>query len=77
MTVTGAPPVVPVDLGRGVRAVLTTTATGNVGDRVGDDPVQVAGARARLAAVLGVPVRYARQVHGVAVHVVGVGAGLG
>lgn len=63
-------PVVPVDLGRGVRAMLTTTATGNVGDGVGDDPAHVAHARARVAAVMGVPVLYARQVHGVDVHVV-------
>jgi YfiH family protein len=70
VSVAGAPPVVRVDLGRGARAVLTTTATGNVGDGVGDDPLEVAHARARVAAVMGVPVLYARQVHGVAVHVV-------
>lgn len=70
MSAAGAPPVVRVDLGRGVRAVLTTTATGNVGDGVGDDPLEVARARARVAAVMGVPVLYARQVHGVDVLVV-------
>lgn len=70
MSAAGAPPVVRVDLGRGARAVLTTTATGNVGDGVGDDPLEVAHARARVAAVMGVPVLYARQVHGVDVLVV-------
>lgn len=70
MSAAGAPPVVPVDLGRGVRAVLTTTATGNLGSAVGDDPAAVARVRARVVHVMGVPVVYARQVHGAAVHVV-------
>lgn len=70
MSTAGAPPVVPVDLGRGVRAVLTTTATGNLGSAVGDDPAAVARVRARVVHVMGVPVLYARQVHGADVHVV-------
>ncbi|WP_225754165.1 peptidoglycan editing factor PgeF [Actinotalea sp. Marseille-Q4924] len=70
MSAADAPPVVPVDLGRGVRAVLTTTATGNLGSAVGDDPAEVARVRARVVGVMGVPVVYARQVHGADVHVV-------
>lgn len=70
MSTADAPPVVPVDLGRGVRAVLTTTATGNLGSAVGDDPASVARVRARVTAVMGAPVLYARQVHGADVHVV-------
>ncbi|MBC7290123.1 MAG: polyphenol oxidase family protein [Actinotalea sp.] len=64
------PALVPVDLGRDVRALLTTTATGNLGSRVGDDPVRVARVRAALAAATGSPVLYARQVHGAHVHLV-------
>ncbi|EYR64803.1 multicopper polyphenol oxidase [Actinotalea ferrariae CF5-4] len=70
MSAADALPVVPVDLGRGVRAVLTTTATGNLGTAVGDDPANVARVRARVDRVLGAPVLYAQQVHGAHVHVV-------
>jgi polyphenol oxidase len=66
----GAPPVVPVDLGRGVRAVLTTTATGNLGSAVGGAPADAGRVRVRVVHVMGAPVLYARQVHGATVHVV-------
>ena len=40
----------------------------NLGDHVGDDPVAVRANRARLEAGLPGPVRWLRQVHGIAVH---------
>ena len=70
---TDLPPVVEVDLGSGVRAGFTTRGGGvsrppydalNLGDAVGDDPSAVARNRASLARWVGVPVAYARQVHG-------------
>lgn len=63
----------------GVHALVTTRdfpgisappfATGNLGDRCGDDPVAVAANRAKLADQLPAAPRWLRQVHGVAVHV--------
>ena len=69
----------PVDLGPGVLAGYTTRAGGcSVGDRagldlaqhVGDDPDLVVGNRRLLAARIGRPVVFARQVHGVRTAVV-------
>ena len=66
-------PVLPADLGAGVRAGFTTREGGvSVGDwegldlglHVGDDPQAVRRNRERLAAWAGAPVRFARQVHG-------------
>lgn len=68
--------VVPVDLGPGVRAFFTTRAGGvstgsfaslNLGHHVGDDPAAVQSNRGRVDAAAGAVVRYADQVHGVAV----------
>lgn len=58
----------PVDLGPGVRAAFTTTATGNLSLALGDDPVAVARRRHDLDAWLGAPATYVRQVHGAQVH---------
>lgn len=40
----------------------------NLGDHVGDDPNAVGTNRARLEAAVGSPIRWLRQVHGIAVH---------
>jgi polyphenol oxidase len=40
----------------------------NLGDHVGDDPNAVRTNRARLEAAVGSPIRWLRQVHGIAVH---------
>lgn len=68
----GAGPVglVEVDLGPGVRAALTT-APRNVAPGLGEDDDVVRRRRRALAAELGAPVLFARQVHGAAVHEVG------
>ena len=60
------------DLGPGVLAFFTRRDgdTSNLALHVGDDPVRVAAARAALAERAGVPVMFARQVHGVRVAVV-------
>jgi len=64
-------------LGPGVRAGFTSRAGGvsappwdslNLGVHVHDDPAAVAVNRDRVAAWCGVPVAYATQVHGAAVH---------
>lgn len=71
-----SPPLVPVDLGHGVRAAFTlgwsepdSTGSGfDLSTAVGDD---VAGVAARLRAVedwVGAPLGRARQVHGATVH---------
>ncbi|HWS59208.1 MAG TPA: polyphenol oxidase family protein [Actinotalea sp.] len=62
------PAVVVIDLGPGVRAGFTTTATGNLGLAVGDDPVLVERRRAEVDAWLGARTAYLRQVHGARVH---------
>lgn len=65
-----------VDLGPGVRAGFTSRHGGvsaapyaelNLGAHVGDAPAAVRDNRARLDAVLGVPVAFADQVHGTTV----------
>ncbi len=72
-------PWLSADLGPGVTAVVTTRADGvsvapyaslNLGYHVGDDAAAVRTNRERVAAVLGVPVAYADQVHGATVAVV-------
>lgn len=66
----------PVDLGEGVVAGFTGRAGGrstgdhaglNLGLHVGDDPGAVAANRRDLAAHVGLPVAFVRQVHGTAV----------
>ncbi len=52
------------DLGPGVLAGFTSSAEGNLGLHVGDVAGSVADRRRALAAALGVPVLFARQVHG-------------
>lgn len=59
---------VEVDLGPGVRAAFTT-APDNLSLELGDDRATVLGRRNALAARLGAPVAYVRQVHGAAVQV--------
>jgi polyphenol oxidase len=59
---------VEVDLGPGVRAGFSTTLLGNLGSAVGDDPSAVGHRRAAVAAWLGGPVAWMRQVHGAHVH---------
>nr|WP_203708714.1 polyphenol oxidase family protein [Cellulomonas marina] len=68
-----------VDLGPGVVAAFTTRHGGvsrppwdalDLGLHVGDDPAAVRENRRRLEGVLGLPVSWARQVHGTAVLVV-------
>ncbi len=65
-----------LDLGLGVCAALSTRLGGvsgagfaslNLGDHVGDRPEAVAENRARVAAALGRPVQYLKQVHGMQV----------
>lgn len=56
-------------LGAGVRAAFTTSAA-NLGLRVGEDRDGVLAARRALQTWAGVPVAYARQVHGADVHTV-------
>lgn len=63
-----SPARVPIDLGPGVRAAVTTTATGNLSLLLGDDPVAVVRRRQDLDAWLGAPATYVRQVHGADVH---------
>ena len=71
--------VLTVDLGPGVRAGISTRVGGvsadpwraaNLGFGVGDDPERVQTNRDLLAAWVGAPVRFARQVHGADVLVV-------
>jgi polyphenol oxidase len=69
MTDADAPPLVPVDLGPGVRAAFTTAPV-NLSPVVGGDPEGAVAARRAVAAWVGAPVAYARQVHGADVHVV-------
>jgi YfiH family protein len=75
-------PLLPADLGHGVRAGFTRRSGGvsggpyaelNLGLHVGDDAADVAANRARLEAWAGAPVTFPRQVHGTAVLVVGEG----
>lgn len=54
-----------VDLGRGILAAFTAAAGGNLAQHVGDDPGDVALARAALVGRVGAPVVFGRQVHGV------------
>ncbi len=65
----------PEGLPTGVHAVFTTRDGGvsaapwqslNLGDHVGDDPQAVARNRTRVAQAVGVPLGFAKQVHGVA-----------
>lgn len=72
-------PVLAVDLGPGIRAGFTTRAGGvsaapwdelNLGLGVGDDPAHVRANRARVSDWAGVPLVWARQVHGAQVHAV-------
>ena len=72
--------VLPADLGPGVRAGFTTRAGGvSTGQHAGldlalhggDDPAAVEANRGLLDQWAGAPVRFARQVHGTAVAVVG------
>jgi YfiH family protein len=74
--------VLPVDLGPGVRAGFSTRAggvspepwsTANLGLGVDDDPHRVLANRDLLAAWVGGPVHFARQVHGTDVLVIDVG----
>ncbi|MGV8965458.1 MAG: polyphenol oxidase family protein [Cellulomonas sp.] len=73
-------PVVEVDLGSGVRAAFTTRAGGvstgdhaalNLGLNVADDPDHVLANRRLVERWSGGPVRFATQVHGVGVAIVG------
>lgn len=73
-------PMVEVDLGRGVRAAFTTRAGGvssgthatlNLALHVADDPGAVLANRRLVESWSGGPVRYATQVHGVGVAIVG------
>jgi polyphenol oxidase len=66
-------PVLPADLGPGVRAAFTTRAGGvstgawaglDLGLHVGDDPDRVRENRGLLAGWMGAPVWFGRQVHG-------------
>lgn len=61
---------------QGVRAIFTSRTGGfsnapfgtmNLGDHVGDEPQAVAANRAHLAALLGIDLRFIKQVHGWAV----------
>jgi YfiH family protein len=71
--------ILPVDLGPGVTAAVTTRADGvsegpyaglNLGLHVGDRPAAVRANRSHVASLVGVPVVYVTQVHGAAVAVV-------
>jgi polyphenol oxidase len=75
-------PVLPADLGPGVRAGFTTRAGGvstgaweglDLGLHVGDDADAVHRNRERLAAWAGAPVRFGRQVHDTVARVVRAG----